>query len=106
MYKVAGPNLWSVAVVNDLISTAQAADLLGFSRPYVAMLIEQNKLKGATVSVGGHRRVPRAAILEWTAKHQEAGKVTELRTEGQKTGVCNSAEADEERWVKPLFKNR
>jgi hypothetical protein len=30
--------------------------LLGYSRPYVAMLIDQDKLKGATVSDGGHRR--------------------------------------------------
>ena len=31
---------------NDLIGTAQAAELLVYSRPYVAMLIDQNKLKG------------------------------------------------------------
>ena len=28
--------------------------MLGYSRPYVAMLIDQNKLKGVTVSAGGH----------------------------------------------------
>lgn len=64
----------SVATTTDLISTAQAAELLGYSRPYVAMLIDQNKLKGATVSAGGHRRVSRAAVLDWKATHQVTGK--------------------------------
>ena len=46
-----------IAAPSDLIGTAQAAQMLGYSRPYVAMLIDQNQLKGATVSAGGHRRV-------------------------------------------------
>ena len=48
-----------IAAPSDLIGTAQAAQMLGYSRPYVAMLIDQNQLKGATVSAGGHRRVSR-----------------------------------------------
>lgn len=94
------------AVANDLISTAQAAELLGYSRPYVAMLIDQNKLKGATVSAGGHRRVSRAAVLDWKAKHQVTGKAADLRTEGQKAGVYKSTEADVMRRVEALAKNR
>ena len=96
----------AVAAVNDLISTAQAAELLGYSRPYVAMLIDQNKLKGATVSAGGHRRVSRAAVLDWKSKHQGTDKATDLRTEGQKAGAYNSTEADVLRRVKALAKNR
>jgi excisionase family DNA binding protein len=96
----------SAAVANDLISTAQAAELLGYSRPYVAMLIDQNKLKGATVSAGGHRRVSRAAVLDWKAKQQVTGKATDLRTEGQKAGVYKSTEADVVRRVKALSKIR
>ena len=94
------------ATADDLISTAQAAELLGYSRPYVAMLIDQNKLKGATVSAGGHRRVSRAAVLNWKAKHQVTGKVAHLRTEGQKAGAYRSTEADVVRRVKALAKNR
>ncbi len=96
----------SVACANDLISTAQAAELLGYSRPYVAMLIDQNKLKGATVSAGGHRRVSRAAVLDWKAKHQVTGRASDLRTEGQKAGAYKSTEADALRRVKALAKNR
>ena len=94
------------ATTHDLISTAQAAELLGYSRPYVAMLIDQNKLKGATVSAGGHRRVSRAAVLDWKAKHQVTGKAVDLRAEGQKVGAYKSPEADVVRRVKALVKNR
>ncbi|MDP3654128.1 MAG: excisionase family DNA-binding protein [Rhodoferax sp.] len=90
------------AVAGDLISTAQAAEILGYSRPYVAMLIDQNQLKGATVSAGGHRRVPRAAVLAWKAKHLVKDKVTGLRTEGQKIGAYKSTEVDAARRVKAL----
>ena len=96
----------SVATANDLISTAQAAELLGYSRPYVAMLIDQNKLKGATVSAGGHRRVSRAAVLDWKSKNQVTGQVPDLRTAGQKAGVYKSTEADVVRRVKALAKSR
>ncbi len=89
----------------DLISTAQAAELLGYSRPYVAMLIDQNHLQGATVSAGGHRRVSRAAVLEWKAKHQIAARPTDLRAEGQKTGVYESAEAEVMRRLKAISKS-
>ena len=96
----------SVAIANDLISTVQAAELLGYSRPYVAMLIDQNKLKGATVSAGGHRRVSRASVLDWKAKHQMTGKAVDLRAEGQKAGAYKSTEADVVRRIKALAKTR
>jgi excisionase family DNA binding protein len=96
----------AVDSATDLISTAQAAELLGYSRPYVAMLIDQNKLAGATVSAGGHRRVSRAAVLDWKAKHQVTGKATDLRTEGEKAGAYKSTEADVMRRVKALAKSR
>ncbi len=96
----------SGATTNELISTAQAAELLGYSRPYVAMLIDQKKLKGATVSAGGHRRVSRAVVLDWKVTHQVTGKASDLRTEGQKAGVYKSPEADVVRRVKVLAKNR
>ena len=96
----------SVPATSDLISTAQAAELLGYSRPYVAMLIDQNKLKGATVSAGGHRRVSRASVLDWKNKHQTISKATDLRTEGQKAGAYRSTEAEALHRVKALAKRR
>jgi excisionase family DNA binding protein len=96
----------SVAATTDQISTAQAAELLGYSRPYVAMLIDQNKLKGATVSAGGHRRVSRAAVLDWKATHQVTDKTADLRSEGQKAGVYKSSEADVVQRIKAIAKTR
>ena len=52
----------------DLLTTEQAAQLMGHSRPYVAMLIDANKLKGGSVSEVGHRRVPRSSVLAWIKK--------------------------------------
>ena len=95
-----------LVTASDLISTAQAAEILGYSRPYVAMLIDQNKLKGATVSSGGHRRVSRAAVLKYKDQHQVSGQATGLRDEGQKIGAYKSTEADVVRRVKSLAANR
>jgi len=90
----------------DLISTAQAAELLGYSRPYVAMLIDQNLLQGATVSAGGHRRVSRAAVLAWKTKHQVTARSSSLRAEGQKAGVYQTPEAEAMRRLKAISKSR
>ncbi len=96
----------AAAAANDRISTAQAAELLGYSRPYVAMLIDQNQLQGATVSAGGHRRVSRAAVLDWKDKHQVKGKAADLRVQGEKAGAYLSTEADVVQRVKALSNNR
>ncbi|CAN5556666.1 hypothetical protein BH10PSE16_BH10PSE16_38810 [soil metagenome] len=92
------------ATASDLIGTAEAAELLGYSRPYVAMLIDQNQLKGATRSAGGHRRVSRTAVLEWKAQHQAASKGVGagMRAEGQKIGAYKSTEVEAIRRVKEL----
>lgn len=55
----------------DLLTTEQAAQLMGHSRPYVAMLIDANKLKGGSVSDVGHRRVPRSSVLAWIKKNNK-----------------------------------
>jgi excisionase family DNA binding protein len=96
----------TLGTASDLISTAQAAELLGYSRPYVAMLIDQNKLKGATVSAGGHRRVSRASVMELHTRHQVPGEASDLRAVGKKTGAYKSTEADAVRRIKALAKNR
>jgi excisionase family DNA binding protein len=90
------------AATDDLISTAKAAELLGYSRPYVAMLIDQKKLVGATVSAGGHRRVSRAAVLAWKERHQAEIEPNNIRTEGQKIGAYKSTELDAVRRIKAL----
>jgi len=66
----------------------------------------QGATLGTGFSAGGHRRVSRAAVLDWKAKHQVTGKATDLRTEGEKAGAHKSTEADVMRRVKALAKSR
>lgn len=49
----------------DMLSTEEAAQLMDCSRPYVAMLIDAQKLAGGVKSKGGHRKVPRSSVLQW-----------------------------------------
>ncbi len=94
---------------SDLIGTAEAAEMLGFSRPYVAMLIDRQKLKGALISAGGHRRVPRASVLEWAQLNQENRKpndvITSLRGESKRAGVYKSSEAAAVQRIKALVRD-
>ena len=89
----------------DLLTTEQAAQLMGHSRPYVAMLIDSNKLKGASVSEGGHRRVPRSNVLAWVKKTNLKTKVvdTDYRTAASKAGMYDITE---EQFVKITTKGK
>lgn len=49
----------------EMLSTEEAAQLMGCSRPYVAMLIDAEKLDGGVKSKGGHRKVPKSSVLQW-----------------------------------------
>lgn len=48
-----------------MLSTEEAAQLMGCNRPYVAMLIDAEKLAGGVTSKGGHRKVPKSSVLQW-----------------------------------------
>ena len=57
----------------DLLSTEAAAQLMNCSRPYVAMLIDAEKLAGGVKSKGGHRKVPRSSVLQWIDAAESVG---------------------------------
>jgi len=50
---------------DEMLSTEAAAKLMDCSRPYVAMLIDAEKLAGGVTSKGGHRKVPKSSVLQW-----------------------------------------
>lgn len=52
----------AAAVAEDLLSTQEAADLLGVSRPYVVKLVEEGRFTGVVLTASGHRRIPRADV--------------------------------------------
>lgn len=56
-----------------MLTTAQAAEVLGYSRPHVSMLVDQGRLEGAVTSVGGHRRIPRASVMAYKKAHASGG---------------------------------
>jgi len=84
------------AAEDPLLSTADAAKILGFSRTYVAMLIDNGKLPGASVSDGGHRRVPQSVVVAYqVAKDaRKTSKSTDYRSSGKATGMYEVSERD------------
>ncbi|WP_431260860.1 excisionase family DNA-binding protein [Roseateles chitinivorans] len=54
---------------SDLIRTSEAAQLLGLSRPHVAMLCDRGLLGAVAVTQGGQRRVSRDRVLVYRDEH-------------------------------------
>jgi len=71
----------------DLLSTAEAAKILGMSRPYVTMLCDSGKLGPVQMTAGGHRRISSGAIENYkilsTSKYQAASTMREVGSEGR-----------------------
>lgn len=65
---------------HEMLSTEAAAKLMDCSRPYVAMLIDAEKLAGGVKSKGGHRKVPKSSVLQWV----EAMKAAKAGVAGDK----------------------
>lgn len=57
----------------EMLSTQEAAQLMGCSRPYVAMLIDAGTLEGSVTSKGGHRKVPKASVQRWIEQNRTTG---------------------------------
>jgi excisionase family DNA binding protein len=56
------------------LSTTEAAELLGVSRPTLVRLLKQDLIPYR--QVGSHRRVPHAALLEYRKQHAAAPRPT------------------------------
>ena len=79
-----------VAKKPRMLTTEQAATLMGRSRPHVAMLIDAGKLAGATVTPKGHRRVPESSVRAWIEERdaQTAGTgVSDYRKAAREAGM-------------------
>ena len=74
-----------------MVSTAEAAEILGYSRPHVAMLVDHGKLTGATVSAGGHRRIPLSTV--WVYRDSQQGRDANYKEAARKSGMYDIPEA-------------
>jgi excisionase family DNA binding protein len=86
----------SPAIVETMLSTEQAAQLMGRSRPFVAMLIDGGKILGAQTTAGGHRRVPESSVKNWIAEnkvHSVSAKSADYRQAGVEIGMYSIPEA-------------
>jgi len=79
----------------EMLSTEAAARLMGCSRPYVAMLIDAEKLAGGVKSEGGHRKVPKASVLAWIAAASEAASCDkDYRKAATDAGLYSTSDKD------------
>jgi excisionase family DNA binding protein len=77
--------------VDKMLTTEQAATLMRCSRPYVAMLVDTKKLAGATITEGGHRRVPESSVRAWI-KSKEQSADADYRAAGAEAGMYDIPE--------------
>lgn len=77
----------SIVPIHARLTTQQAADLLGVSRPYLIGILEAGKL-GYT-KVGKHRRIVLQDLLAFKRKHHEASQkgLDELAQETENLGI-------------------
>jgi excisionase family DNA binding protein len=80
---------------DPLLSTAEAGKILGFSRMYITMLVDANKLPAASVSAGGHRRIRQSDVLKYRDQLATTPKDTsDYKAVAQETGMYDIAEED------------
>ena len=70
----------------QMLTTEEAARLMGRSRPWVAMLIDSGGLAGAEISRGGHRRVPKSSVLAWLERSEQPSSA-DYRKAGREAGI-------------------
>ncbi len=76
---------------DPMLSTEEAAKMMGCSRPYVAMLIDQDQLPGSTKTAGGHRKVPKSSVKAWIESHKVSGS-TDYRAAARAAGMYDIPE--------------
>lgn len=80
---------------DPLLSTAEAGKMLGFSRMYITMLVDANKLPAASISAGGHRRIRKSDVVKYRDQLAAAPKGTsDYKAVAQETGMYDIAEED------------
>ncbi|MBA4371182.1 MAG: hypothetical protein C0418_06375 [Coriobacteriaceae bacterium] len=69
----------AVVALERELTTQQAADIIGVSRPYLVVMLENGALPYR--KVGNRRRIPTAAVLEAKRRHDALRELTRLSQE-------------------------
>ncbi|MDQ1816128.1 hypothetical protein RBA41_22785 [Massilia sp. CCM 9210] len=75
------------AFAHKMLTTEDAAALMQCSLPYVAMLIDNNKLEGALVAEDGPRSVPETSVRAWIAQRDANAAQSDYRAVAAETGM-------------------
>ena len=86
--ELANGNAVRVVPLQAELTTQQAADLLGVSRPFLIGILERGEI--AHRRVGNRRRVPVADLLRYQEEQDERSRqaVTALTQEAEELGLC------------------
>ena len=80
---------------DPLLSTAEAGKILGFSRMYITMLVDANKLSAASISAGGHRCIRKSDVVKFRDQVAAMPKDTlDYKAAAQESGMYDVAEED------------
>jgi excisionase family DNA binding protein len=78
--------------IDTLLTTEAAAVLMQCSRSYLAMLIDNNKLVGASLVEGGDRRVPESSVRAWIEEREANPKHSDFHAVAEETGMYDIPE--------------
>lgn len=81
----------TVAPLSQQLTTQQAADLLGISRPTLVKLLEEREIPFERPSGGRHRRLRLSDVLEFRDRRrtERRGRLAELTRQAAEDGLYN-----------------
>lgn len=88
----------------ELLTTQEAAGVLGVSRPYVAKLFDEGKFRGAQRTNGGQRRIPAPEVQRVlaemrTVQHRSLERMEDLTAELRTRELADAKKKSTRRWV-------